>query len=238
MSGTSGALSSLVMTLPLIAVPCLAVFGLPSLGPATADADADAAVMLGESSPDAPDAPARPDASARPDADAADFAAAATPFGGIVDAAGSTGPAPASRHGFTDRSEIDPTSDRRAAAANMAAGLDPPAAVAESFVRTADGKSAGSNPFAELADAGRSASPGNTPASQPPGSWGEAVARLNTLGVHDFRVTTGEAAGSSHFSCALPIGTQTVRRFEAEAADPLAAMHDVLVQIEQFQRSR
>jgi len=56
--------------------------------------------------------------------------------------------------------------------------------------------------------------------------------------VEQFRIQPGSRPGEVHFSCMQPVPgrDRVVRRFEAEAADPVRAARDVLQQIEQRDR--
>lgn len=229
MSGHSGALSSLVMTLPLIAVPCLAIFGLPSLGPTAAEAEtADGGIDL------AKDADLGPAAGAAPPGDDA--------FGPIVDA-GKT----AEAAGSDSRDAIDPTFDRRGAAANTAKGLDlppGPSGIAPDSGFPPDDLAPRMPPEPPARGFGASDSLlGSAPPSSPAkavASLPEAVARLNGLGINDYYLAPGEKPGAFHFSCAYEVRgpRKETRRFEAEAGDPVAAAVDVLAQIEEWAAGR
>jgi hypothetical protein len=63
--------------------------------------------------------------------------------------------------------------------------------------------------------------------------WKAAIERLNALGISEFRLQPGQRDGQFHFSCDLPSpdNPRVVRRFEAEAADPMEAFEDVLRQV-------
>ena len=69
-------------------------------------------------------------------------------------------------------------------------------------------------------------------------SWNQVRVALAAHGVEQFKIQPGSRAGEVHFSCVQPVPgrVRVVRRFEAEAADPLRAARDVLLQIEQFDR--
>jgi len=80
-----------------------------------------------------------------------------------------------------------------------------------------------------------SSNPGNTL------SWEQAIAQLARYGIHDYRLQPGLDANTFHFACYLhgdPTGknSATVIRFEAEAANPLVAVQNTLLQIEQWYR--
>lgn len=76
-------------------------------------------------------------------------------------------------------------------------------------------------------------------ADQPPATWAEAVSRLKALGIDDYRLEPGRNLSECHFSCVHRSreDAEVSHRYEAEAAEPLAAVCDVLAQIEN-QRNR
>jgi hypothetical protein len=218
MSNAAGVLSSVLMTLPLIAVPCLAVFGLPSIGPAQAEAEEDASIQLGGSG----------DTSAGELGPAAAAPTTAPPagFGPIVDAARTTAsgaePSPFAEVYAADRSAIAPTSDHRGAAANMAVGLDD---------RPAANAAPPAEPFARTRPAA------TAPAARDTG-YEEIVAKLRSLGVERVALAQGELPGEVHVSCGYGAGGFVRRRFEAEAESPEAAAAEVLAQVEQWLATR
>lgn len=71
-------------------------------------------------------------------------------------------------------------------------------------------------------------------------NWGAAVRRLNELGISDFQLAPGQRANQFLFACtyAPPEAPRIVHRFEAEAADPLAAVGEVLRQVEEWRSRR
>lgn len=77
------------------------------------------------------------------------------------------------------------------------------------------------------------------PASQPPAqqfSWRDASLKLNELGIKDYHLERGHADGAFLFVCLFSPGDapHVTHRFEAEAADPLVAVSQVLGQIDQW----
>jgi hypothetical protein len=224
MSKVAGTLSSIVMTIPLLAVPCLAIFGLPSFGPAVAEAETDTAVQLadGGGSLGQPAAPA----------------AGSDPFAPIVDAAGAAS-APNSIGSGTAAGQphLDETSDHRYAGANRAIGLEetrvavapaaPPAAKStDEPLKT---------PFRRVDDEPPAAPEAKAAAS---GSWETAVAKLGALGASDVRAATGEVPGEFYCTCTLREGGRVTRRFESEAATKAAAAADLLAQVEACRDAR
>ncbi|MED5447368.1 MAG: hypothetical protein VYA62_04030 [Planctomycetota bacterium] len=67
-------------------------------------------------------------------------------------------------------------------------------------------------------------------------SWKHLRVALSAHGIEQFQIQPGSRAGEVHFSCVQPVPgrNRVVRRFEAEAADPVRAARDVLKQIEQL----
>jgi len=235
MPSFAGALSSLLMSLPLIAVPCLAVFGLPSIGPATAEAEADDTIELGPSGSSVADALGA--ASEQPPAEPG--------FSPIVDAAPTTSPLNSfAAEPRADRQSIDRTSDRRGASANHAIGIDElgaaPAATAMSELGSATSDI--ENPFADVQTPATSkAAPGSeVPGSRDDrltanGSWEQVIARLKSKGVEEFYLANGESDGEFYFTCYFATGGNTTQRFEAEADSALIAASKVLAEVEAWQ---
>ena len=69
-------------------------------------------------------------------------------------------------------------------------------------------------------------------------TWKHVRTALAAHRVEQFRIQPGSRPGEVHFSCVQPVPgrVRVVRRFEAEAADPVRAARDVLQQIEQLDR--
>ena len=65
-------------------------------------------------------------------------------------------------------------------------------------------------------------------------SWKHLRVALSAHGIEHFQIQPGSRADEVHFSCVQPVPgrNRVVRRFEAEAADPVEAARDVLKQIE------
>ena len=81
--------------------------------------------------------------------------------------------------------------------------------------------------------------PPSAPQPQPQPSWREAIGRLQATGVRGYRLRTGSRLGEFFFSCSVPSTEhpRLVRRFEAEADEPLRALELVLGQIAEWQSS-
>ena len=69
-------------------------------------------------------------------------------------------------------------------------------------------------------------------------TWNHVRTVLAAHRVEQFRIQPGSRPGEVHFSCMQPVPgrDRVVRRFEAEAADPVRAARDVLQQIKQRDR--
>jgi hypothetical protein len=67
-------------------------------------------------------------------------------------------------------------------------------------------------------------------------AWKRAVGRLNALGIRDYQLQPGEHDGEFNFSCrfAARSNPRVIHRFEAEAADPLEAVNQVLRQLDDW----
>jgi hypothetical protein len=73
-----------------------------------------------------------------------------------------------------------------------------------------------------------------------PLSWKRAVGRLNALGIRDFQLQPGARDGEFNFSCrfASQNNPRLIHRFEAESADPLEAVNQVLQQLDDWKTRR
>ena len=67
-------------------------------------------------------------------------------------------------------------------------------------------------------------------------TWREAVRRLNELGIQEFRLEPGNQLREFYFACEFTPhrNARVMRRFEAEAAEPLLAVKAVLRQIDDW----
>lgn len=89
---------------------------------------------------------------------------------------------------------------------------------------------------ARVQNPGISVRANNDPRSTAPRTLSEARQRLQQLGIRDFTLAPGGAGDAWHFSCldTSPTNPRVKRRFEADAAEPLAAILDGLQQIENW----
>lgn len=67
-------------------------------------------------------------------------------------------------------------------------------------------------------------------------TWKHAIDRLNSLGIRDFQLQQGLREGEFNFSCRFASlrNPRVIHRFEAEAADPLEAVNQVLQQLDEW----
>lgn len=78
------------------------------------------------------------------------------------------------------------------------------------------------------------------PAKSDPLTWKTAIAKLNELDIHDFRIEPSYESNQFVFTCwyTPPNGSRVSYRFEAEAEEPLKAIEKALEQIIQRQQQQ
>jgi hypothetical protein len=71
-------------------------------------------------------------------------------------------------------------------------------------------------------------------------TWQQAVDRLNQMGIRTFRLTQNSGQNGYRFVCLVTSvdDPRISRRFEAESTDPLVAVGEVLVQVENWNQHR
>ncbi len=71
-------------------------------------------------------------------------------------------------------------------------------------------------------------------------TWRKAVERLNELGIQEFRLEPGQKTGEFYFACEFSPdhNARITRRFESEASEPLKAVAQVLQQIDAWMPQR
>lgn len=263
-SRTSGPIATILMFIPLLAVPLLAVFGIPQFAPG---------VALRESSEDGPlaaDQSLAP-ASERPErhSPAEDLFAPfdeGTPLddGGELDAVGWEDPfqhsilaRPAETAGRAPIRPVAATLSPRWQAEPIRrprSPFDPPvqapsAPLAELITiedaTDSDRERPGYSTMPVVFETGSEASVARAKQfrAQPPAetlTWQMAVRRLTELGIHDFQLEPGIAANQFQFRCSFTPAEnpRVMHQFQAEAAEPLLAVQDVLNQIEGWQGTR
>jgi hypothetical protein len=252
-SPNQGLWSTLAMFIPLMAVPFLAAIGIPQLTP-TASSSEEAAPELGEL------------AKVEVGVGESLHHGAQDLFAPLEDkpAPGQTGgSAPAWENPFQQNAtegaareqmrEPARSLDLRSAPAReerVEDAMQPdrrPGADADRFSGGSGaamelGDEAPIRPFASESPFGRIARPQReeTPAAKQALTWSEAVRRLNDLGIQDFQLNPGQNANQFHFACTYtpPESPRVIHRFEAEAADPLAAVEQVLQQVKAWRGAR
>ena len=233
-SSLSGPATTLLMLIPLVVIPLLAVFGVPEVSfksageGATVSVDSgpdgelsnDMFVPIQEQDP-AAGAATTPAPAAKPTQE--------DPFAMLGDPAAASASAQAtvdSRNAGLPQANaaIDVASDRRPR---------PDAAVEAANA----GGSQLQSPFTQMQDEATVEGPDTTSASV---TLESAVQRLRELGIRTYQLSPGESAEAFHFSCCLTSADnpRIVRRFEAEAGEPLQAVVDVLGQVENWARTQ
>lgn len=253
-SSSSGPLTTLLMLVPLIAVPALAIFGVPNVDALNGSTDPAATAGDGATLGDEADAP--PSRVPRP-LDPADSelgegfipAATSTPSDPFLKAGASgrrrneqtaevdagdlgglkrsrsTGPrSKPNTPSEVDGDAFDSTTGSRDLSEEIPFGMPEEPAERGTTPRGTAAKSRGTT-----SRSGKDVADGETPRD-----WRAATARLKELGIRDFHLTNGEGEHQFLFTCryVMPDNPRVVRRFEAEAAEPLGAVEDVLSQVE------
>ena len=106
---------------------------------------------------------------------------------------------------------------------------------AEDFAATEENPFASRRPSAAMETS--DSRPFDEPAAQPAGTqmtWQQAVQRLNALGIQDYILEPGASPTQFHFCCLFTPrdNPRLTHRFEAEAAEPLDAVAEVIAQVE------
>lgn len=202
MRGSS--LTTFLMFLPLIAIPLLAIFGVPEFTPVKA------------SSPTEPFG----NGTSIAGLDAARQTSAAGKSGGVFDPPDTAG----KRQSETSKVADDPFS--KSARDRLGEWAMPPDKPGENQQDLKPPL-----PPQPKQQANRPATPAADAVAT---SWRQARQRLNRLGVSKFLLQPGATADQFHFSClySTPDNPRVTRRFEAESDEPLKAVQDVLRQIE------
>jgi hypothetical protein len=234
MRGSS--LTTFLMFLPLIAIPLLAIFGVPEFTPVNASTPTETnAAAIAIDGPvrklepaGAPKrsafnrngdvfSPVKPDSNAAPGFPSGGLKPEADPFlnaGGDNDT-----PRKPGKQGLNgwelDRDRHDGKRSRNR--------------IETSILDERNNSSAGAT-----RGAGMQSVPSMPETNEPAVAWQKAVRTLNRMGIEDFLLQPGSRAEEFHFSCICPSpdNPRITRRFEAEDADPLRAVQKVLKQIQ------
>jgi hypothetical protein len=224
-----GSLATFLFSIPLAAIPLMAIFGIPQFAPVVAGPDSGAAVE-DEYRNRASDIlrPYEDRELSQPLSDAPAYdgggAQLGEPGGAYRDLAQSQQRRP---EGFPEESTpgdaapFDGSSGRDAIASNAAESHDP--------------WSDDSDRSARLEPESATSTPGSATLT-----WREASRQLAEMGIEDYHLERGGADGSFLFVCSFaPAGAAHVTmRFEAESDDPLHAVADVLGQVDRWLRQR
>jgi hypothetical protein len=249
MRGSS--LTTFLMFLPLIAIPLLAIFGVPEFTPVNASTPVDPvstnAIAIddpvrrpgapnGRGLPDANDvfAPVDSAADAAPGFPGRSLKPEADPF--LNKRPSDDGPRKTGKQGLRGW-EID--QDRSGGPGGMRhresiqRGDKRSSNRVETSIQdmrprsaAAPAKSAGMQSVASVSES-----------AEPAFTWQKAVRTLNRLGIKDFLLQPGSRSEEFHFSClySSPDNPRIAHRFEAEDAEPLRAVQKVLKQIQSRQ---
>lgn len=111
-----------------------------------------------------------------------------------------------------------------------------------SFLALSDKEEASRNPFLDESSRtsfGKNVSKSSTSPALPT-TWKGAVARLNKYGIHDFNLQPGVNKNEFYFNCSYTPkeNPRITHRFESEASDPLLAVQNAILQVEEWQRAR
>lgn len=245
MSQLTSVASSLLMSLPLIAVPCLALIQFPVADSLDAKEQIEIGGVLDESSLGAADLGSE----------------AGQPFGPLqnADALGQVNANPTdSFGGLSDAKTVSANAARGLAETGLAAGdgkqdhnhphalgLDDPAAGVHTHETTADANPTGEdhNPFLPEATGASEKMPVGGAEASDSALGGDSelnhlLAELRELGVQQYQVAKSEVAGEVFFCCFVRTSQNILQRFEAEAATPSDAARDVLNQVKSWQTTR
>jgi len=215
-----GSFATLLLAIPLSAIPLMAIFGIPEfthLAAATQDSDPPDLVRQAVASFDAP-APAPQTADDRHRLAAADL---------LSPASGEPPHTPLDDRSGTFQQAALPSVEQ-----HQAVTSDPPqpsprpmqTAAPAPLIRTLGGSAASPPPDATASGL----------------TWREATRRLEEVGITDYRLQRSESLERYLFCCRFSPGgdERIVQRFEAESVEPLDAVENVLGQVERWLQRR
>lgn len=254
-SQPGGFFTAVLMLVPLVGVPAAAIVGIPAL-PGTTSAVADELTIVdqldaieGSGSTDLAsnsggwdelDDLLSPVPSAPPVTHQRAVVAPATQAPSITDPFGSQEPLyspfvdTSSANEFNDMGRIDSAPDN--------APFEPEDISLTSFANNSSNEPEWSENDQPTAASIASVAPAVQPntVSRIPQTWEQAVRELNRLGVRTYRLEEDAVRGGYHFFCVFsPQDEPNIRhRFDGTASQPLAAVVDVLTQIELWRNAR
>lgn len=221
-----GSLATFLFSIPLAAIPLMAIFGIPQFAPVVASPDAGTAETEKDYRSRAADLfrPYEERGLSQPLSDAPPYEEGLAELGEPLETTGSPERRP---EGFPDESatadapQIDGAAERSASE---------PGGTADTH-----------DPWGEKVDAGAAT---DASSAAPPAAtsltWREASRQLREMGIEDYHLERGGTDGSFLFVCSFaPAGAAHVTmRFESESEDPLLAVADVLGQVDRWLRQR
>lgn len=247
---SGGSMATLLMSLPLAAIPLMAIFGIPQFAPVVASPEEDE-VSLGEPVSrgrgregrsyrrraadlleDYADSGDRSELRDAPPYDPADLGDQYD-AGGREDLSNRGTALRAAEFESRSRRMPDPHAhDHRTAPRSERS--------AETSTRASAGSVSQQAPFAAGSAARFAETGGVADSAQPPLTWRAAALELEELGIQDYHLERGADAQSFLFVCSFTPGgsPQVTLRFEAEAQEPLAAVSNVLDQVNAWLRRR
>ncbi|QDT66414.1 hypothetical protein [Calycomorphotria hydatis] len=224
MSQLAGVVQSLILIAPIVAVPALAM-----LGPQTTSGEQNASPL---------DDIELEDSFLEPPAEVSVDSAGQMAATEVAPAEQAAEPKPAD-----PRWDFELTNARSETEKASADALLSNSAKTISVSETASSEPNKNDLFASLDSAfGKSPSTSSDRSgakAQPPLDWDSAIARLRAFGIDDYYLTSGSNSGEFYFSCRMQQrDSQLIRRFEAEADEPLLAVTDVISQLEDWSKRR
>lgn len=215
-SSTHGSLATVLLLIPILAIPMLAIFGVPQFVPRESSSSDEP-----DSQEDAGDAPAfnaQSDWTEQDFSQLAEQTAATSPrsaFDGALTSASSSGTSPlrlASNQGESPEASLFGES------------------AAPSSYRRPNGTSPDSSHVQQV----------HATTQAPPLTWQGAVQKLRELQIRSFRLEPGQQVGQFVFICSYTPhhNPRLSYRFEAEADEPLRAVEKVLGQIDSWMAAR
>lgn len=235
MSAKGGSpLTTFLFSIPLAAIPLMAIFGIPQFAPVVASPD-DAGADFDDRSPSQhPDyrrrasdlmQPYEDRGLSQPLSDAPAFDGASVDLG----------------HNSDSMESFDrPAGMALNSASDLSARNGSPSSAVDPADRTAPFEAAPGWHEETSGDNAASATPGTSAPTAGKLNWREASRLLSEMGIEDYHLEPGAEEGSFLFVCSLtPAGAANVTmRFEAEAEDPLMAVSDVLGQVDRWLKQR
>lgn len=239
-TSAQGSLATVLLLIPILAVPMLAIFGVPQFTPVVASPFDDAAASRRQDESEAP--PFSPTGS-----EGDPFERASSNLSSDVPEWGDE-PSDRAARALADRRRVTPVSHRPTRKTALSEPTEPspfaspsegtaaptmPDALPGSYRRQRNTAVVDTRPNRPTAEA--------TPAMLDPQlTWRDAVQKLNALGIRNFRLEPGHQPSQFLFSCSYtPRDNPSVSyRFENEADEPLRAVERVLEQIDTWLAAR